>query len=391
MDSNLSFIKYFQNELKVINDQQLLRKLESLSGSNDRYVNIGNEKLLNFCSNNYLGLANYKPIREASKQALDHFGSGSGGARLLSGSHKLHSGLEESLCRYRNVPSALLFNSGYSANIGILAALAKGCDHILFDELNHASLVDGLLLSKKPFTRYPHCDIQALEKALRISEDPTRVLVVTETLFSMEGSFAPLEEIVTLQDKYGFFLYLDEAHSVGCYPHLIPETCYANMDSRLIMGTFGKAYGSYGAYALGSPECISFLINTCRSFIFSTSLPAAVIAANQASLEIAAAEKWRAEHLLSLSTRFRESARELDFNLGRSQSHIIPIILGENEKALAAMHWMREKGIYASAVRYPTVPKGQARLRINICAQHQQEDVDQMSRLLIELKGDLHG
>jgi 8-amino-7-oxononanoate synthase len=252
------------------------------------------------------------------------------------------------------------------ANSGMLQALSSGFQHIFCDRLNHASIIDGLLQGKTPFTRYRHLDLDHLESLLKKQNNPEHSMVVTETLFSMEGDFLPLEELLRLQEKYGFFLYLDEAHSVGGYPDYLKPLSKSDPDKFLIMGTFGKALGGFGAFVAGKGVYIDYFINKCRSFIFSTALPPAVIASALASIGILKQEKWRIKKIHSLTKTALELFQKQGFDTGQSSSHIIPIILGENEAALSVSQYMIDQGIFVLPVRPPAVPAGKARLRVEV-------------------------
>ncbi|MBF0432244.1 MAG: 8-amino-7-oxononanoate synthase [Fibrobacteria bacterium] len=322
------------------------------------------KKSLNLVSNNYLGLASHPLVKQAAAEAVLAWGAGSSGSRLLGGSLTYHKELEEKLAGLHRSERALLFNSGYAANTGILQTISSCFSQLFCDRLNHASIIDGMLLGKTAFTRYRHLDMNHLESLLKKQAAPEKCLVISETLFSMEGDFLPLEEMLVLQAKYHFYLYLDEAHSFGGYPDYLEPAIQQGYERMLVIGTFGKALGGFGAFAAGSHECIDFLVNTSRSFIFSTALPAAVIAGASAALDVCANEEWRVHRLHTLTSQSLDTFRENNFNTGASASHIIPVIIGGNEDTLRVAAYLQDNGMYALPIRYPTVPKGLSRLRL---------------------------
>jgi 8-amino-7-oxononanoate synthase len=329
-------------------------------------------------------LANHPEIKKAALQAAEKWGTGSGGSRLLGGTQFPHVELENKLAAFHRAGRALLFNSGYTANFGILQAMGPAFDHILCDRFNHASIIDGLIQSRKPFTRYRHVDMEHLEEILMKQQQPARTLVVTETLFSMEGDFVPLNELSDLQKRYGFFLYLDEAHSTGGYPEFLRPVEKQGYNRTLVMGTFGKALGGFGAFAAGTSTLIEFLVNKCRSFIFTTALPASVTASALAALEVVHRERWRIDKIARLSETVRNMLTQKGFNIGQSTSHIIPVILGENQLTVDVSQYLFDQDIYALPVRPPTVPQGSARLRISLHCEMEDKELGRFVEKLEE-------
>jgi 8-amino-7-oxononanoate synthase len=378
---------YFQQTLDDLDKNSLRRRLLALDSATDSKVSINNRQYFNLASNNCLGLANHPELKRAAVSALREFGLGSGASRLLSGTCRLHPQLESTVADYHLADRALIFNSGYTANLGILSALAPAFSRILCDRLNHASILDGILLGKKPFTRYRHLDLNHLEHLLKKQGTPQKTLVVSETLFSMEGDFLALADILALQDKFGFFLYLDEAHSLGAYPEITKILESRGYGHTLLMGTFGKALGGFGAFVAGEKKTIEYLINKCRSFIFTTALPASVIAANLAAFGVLQRETWRVDALHQNSRRLGRSLKEAGFNIGNSASHIIPVILGDNKKALSVSRQLMETGIFAPAIRPPTVPPNSARLRLSLNSAFSEGDLHALHRALIRIAG----
>lgn len=406
-------LNVFSEALGDLRNRGLLRSLSSLDGLPGKHVVREGRRCLNLSSNDYLGLAGHPRIRKAAADAALEHGAGSGGSRLLGGGLALHRRLEDAVASLRPLGKALLFNTGFMANLGALEALAPLAGPLFSDKLNHASVAEALRLSPGRFHRYRHGDMAHLEALLARhagkppagngARGPDRPashgpgLVVTETLFSMDGDLAPLEALLALQARYGFFLYLDEAHSTGCRPDLLGYALRKARPGRLIaMGTFGKAYGGFGAYLAGPSPVIDWLVNAARSFIFSTALPPAVLGGALEALEVAEREPWRREKLAEAAALARELFRARGFDIGRSQSHIVPVITGSNAAAADLSAALFREGFHAPPVRHPTVPEGTARLRINLTSEIGREDVAALAEALERArdaawKGAAHG
>lgn len=336
-------------------------------------------KLLNFCSNDYLGLANHPALVAAATGAVKTYGTGSGASHLVCGHSAEHHALEEELAAFTGRQRALLFSTGYMANTGIVQALVGRGDAVFEDRLNHASLIDGGLASGANFQRYRHNDVAHLDELLQKSTADKK-LVVTDGVFSMDGDVAPLPELAALAQQHDALLMVDDAHGfgvlgtngVGCAEHFA-------LDGRqlpVLMGTLGKAAGSFGAFVAGDEDLVEYLINTARPYIFTTALPPAVAAASRASLRVIREEGWRRDKLSELIAHFRDGAKALGLDLMDSPTPIQPLLLGDNEKALAWSRALEEKGLLVGAIRPPTVPAGSARLRITFSAAHEKADVD---------------
>jgi 8-amino-7-oxononanoate synthase len=369
----------FDASLNEWREQDRLRSLTALDGLPGKYVLREGRRCLNLSSNDYLGLAGHPAVKQAAADAALSGGAGAGGSRLLGGGLPLHRELEVEVERMRPLGKALLFNTGFMANLGVIQALAPVLGPVFSDKLNHASVAEALRSAPGSFHRYRHRDMTHLETLLSAHLKPGSGaqpgLVCSETLFSMDGDFAPLRELLALQARFGFYLYLDEAHSTGCYPDLAGEALAAGAqggsapDRVILMGTFGKAYGGFGAYVAGPAPAIDFLVNAARSFIFSTALPPAVAGAALAALRTAEAEPWRRETLAENSAYARGLFRSRGFDIGASESHIVPVIAGSNRAALRLSEALFHAGYHAPPVRHPTVAEGTARLRINLnCA-----------------------
>jgi 8-amino-7-oxononanoate synthase len=341
------------------------------------------------CSNDYLGLAGHPALREAACAAMERYGFGSGASRLVSGTSSQHQALEHRIAQFKGTEAALLFNSGYAANTGIIPAVAGAGDVILSDSLNHASIIDGCRLSKAELQVYRHGDVGHVESLLKKSVHARRKLIVTDGVFSMDGDIAPLPELASLAGKYSAILMVDDAHATGVLGKTGRGTTeHFNLTGRvhIQMGTFGKALGSFGAYVTGSRDLIDCLINRSRSFIFSTALPPAVCAASIAALDIIEHEPLLRENLWKNLERFVNGLISLNISTGTSETPIVPVMIGDSAKALKAGEKLLEYGIYATAIRPPTVPEGAARIRTTIMATHTDKDIDYALDIFSRLK-----
>jgi 8-amino-7-oxononanoate synthase len=364
----------------------LYRQRRTLHSPQQPRVNVEGKSLLSFCSNDYLGLANHPAVIGSFKQALDEFGAGSGASHLVSGHSLPHHALEAELAAFTGRSRALVFSSGYMANVGILTALLGKQDQVFEDRLNHASLLDGGLFSGARFKRYPHLDSRSLAAQLgkHSNEDGLRC-IVTDGVFSMDGDVAPLPQLLAVAAQHNAVLMLDDAHGFGCLgstggglAQAVAETGITVNEHNLpiLVGTFGKAFGTAGAFVAGSDELIESLIQFCRPYIYTTALPPAVAAATRTSLALIQQEHWRREHLQHLIQRFRTGCLQLGYSLTDSHTPIQGLLLGEAGVALAASRALEAAGLLVTAIRPPTVPAGTARLRITFSATHTETDVD---------------
>ncbi|MGG3162131.1 8-amino-7-oxononanoate synthase [Geobacillus stearothermophilus] len=343
-------------------------------------VILNGKPMLNLASNNYLGLADDRRLIEAGCEAMRAYGAGAGASRLVVGNHPLYERAEAALKQWKKAEAALIFNSGYTANIGVLTALIGRDDLVFSDKLNHASLIDGIRLSKAACFRYRHNDMNQLESLLKQSPPAKRKWIVTDAVFSMDGDLAPLPELVELKRRYRAILIVDEAHSGGVFgPNgegLLHHFGLEKEEDVLAIGTFSKALGSFGAYVTGEPWLIEYLINSARSFIFTTALPPSVLAANEAAIHIVQSEPERRQRLHALSEQFRTKLKQLGFDTGGSETPIVPVIVGPNDRAVAMSGLLQEAGLAAIAIRPPTVPEGTARIRFSVTAAMTEEDID---------------
>ncbi len=354
----------------------LLRILTPAQSRENGRIYFGSNEYYDFSSNDYLGLSSHPKLKEAVKKATDKYGIGTCASRLLSGDLNIHHELEEKTAQLKGKERALIFNSGYQANIGIISALAKKTDVIFADKLSHASILDGIVLSGARCFRFRHNDTNHLETLLKKTDGKFKNrLIVTESIFSMDGDRAPLEELVELKNKYNCRILVDEAHATGIFGKngsgvVARDGLTDSVD--LIMGTFSKALGGFGGYLASSPVTIEYLINTCRSFIYSTALPACIIAANLAALELLKTEPNRRKTLLENADYFRSQLAAKGFDvIGCSQ--IVPLVVNDTEKAIAISEHLAKKGFRALPIRPPTVPAGQARLRFSLTYHHSKE------------------
>ena len=367
---------FFQGKLDDLEHKKLLRKLSVARHiRNELFVEDGKE-YINFCSNNYLGLAQHPEIIKASQNAVEISGTGSTGSRLLGGNSEAHEELEQDLSSFKGTEDSILFNSGYCANIGVLSTLADKSWHIFSDKLNHASIVDGISLSKANLHRYNHCDCSHLESLLKKYPGPG--IIVTDSVFSMDGDFAPLMELSELAEKYEKLFIVDEAHAEGVFGKNgtgLAHEMQVQDKVDVSIGTFGKAFGAFGAYATGKKEIIQYLKQKSRSFIYTTSLPASVIVSVQKAIQVSIKESWRRQSLLKNAEWMKSQLLELNLNVMDTQSQIIPIVLQTNEKVLSFHEKLKRHGIWIPAIRTPTVPANTARLRLNLIATHSGEQL----------------
>ncbi|TGE37352.1 8-amino-7-oxononanoate synthase [Desulfosporosinus fructosivorans] len=373
-----SFYTNLENELHKLDEQHLFREMKIVQGASTEWVEIKGKRLLNLSSNNYLGIANHPMLKSAAIQAIQQLGCSATAARLIVGNYELYDQVERDLARFKNTEAALIFNSGYMANVGIITALVGKGDIIVSDKINHASIIDGARLSGAEILRYKHKDMVDLERCMQKAEGYRRKLIVTDSVFSMDGDLAPLPVIVELKEKYKAVLMIDEAHGSGVFGENgrgLADFYGVSDQVEIIMGTLGKALGCSGAYVAGRKVLIDYLRNKARSFIFTTGLPPAVVASIQAAIQVVQLENWRQKDVLAKASWVREELAKVGFNLLNSESQIIPILVGGNEATLEFSRRLFDVNILAVAIRPPTVPPNAARLRLSIMATHSKEDL----------------
>ena len=355
----------------------LVRELRPIDGPQDTWVTVDGHRALLLCSNNYLGLANHPALREAASRAAAEFGVGAGASRLISGSMRLHHRLEEELAAFKQTEAALLFNSGYQANVGTIAALVGTDDIVFSDQLNHASIIDGCRLSRARVFVYPHKDMTALAELLARHAGRRR-LIVTDSIFSMDGDVAPLGTICDLALRHGAMVMVDEAHATGVVgPHGRGVVAAEGLGEQITvqMGTLGKAFGVFGAFVAARRSVIDHLINAARSFVYTTALPPPVVAAGLAALDIIRREPRRRERLLDNARTLAADLRSLGLDLGDAAGHIIPVIIGDSTRCMRLAQQLLGEGVFVQGIRPPTVPPGTARLRVTPMSTHTPADL----------------
>lgn len=376
-----------QQGLEQRKEEHLYRSRKVLESAQSVEPVIDGRKVLSFCSNDYLGLANHPDVIKSFKQAADKYGVGSGSAHLVSGHSTEHHALEEELADFMGTERALLFSTGYMANLGVVSALCDRHSEIYEDKLNHASLLDAALLSRAKRIRYPNLNTSSLEERLSNSEADNK-LVISDGVFSMDGDLAPLDKLVNLANENHATLMIDDAHGIGVLGEkgkgIVEHFGLGSEQVPVLVGTLGKAFGTAGAFVAGSDVLIETLIQQARSYIFTTAMPAAVAAATRKSLQLLEEENWRREKLQSLIQQFRRGAEDLDLKLMDSITAIQPIIIGKSEQTLALSEKLFEKNILISAIRPPTVPEGTARLRVTFSATHTEKHVEKLLTALDE-------
>ncbi len=374
-----------EQRLEELKDRGLYRRLRMISGPQGPRVVLDGEPVLLLCSNNYLGLADHPRVRQAAADAAMRWGVGAGASRLVSGSMTIHRRLEESLAEFKGAEACVLFGSGYLANTGIVAALAQD-GVVLSDALNHASIVDGCRLARAETVVYDHADVEHLEWALQEAAGRPAT-IVTDTVFSMDGDVAPLEEICEVARAYGARVVVDEAHGMGAVGPggrgLVAELGLED-EVDVVVGTLGKALGSYGAYACCSRAMAKWLVNSARTLIFSTALPPPAVAGALAALELLAQEPRRVDKLQAGAAALRAELEAHGLDVGDSCTQIVPLVIGGAQEAMRACELALERGVFAQAIRPPTVPEGTSRLRLAVMASHTKTELRDAARVLAE-------
>jgi len=364
-------------ELKLKNLYRKFRVLEELKGTRAK---VQGREITLFCGNDYLGLSQHPRLIEAFQRVSNEWGVGSGSARLISGTSKWHEALEKRIADFLGKERALLFSSGYLANLGVLSSLAGSDDLIILDKLSHASLVDAAHLSKATLRIYPHGNLEYLENIIKKAK-VRRIWIVTDSLFSMDGDLAPLPELVELKNRYGAYLVIDEAHATGVFGSTgkgVSEHFGVSDAIDVHIGTLSKALGVFGGFVAGSNELIEYLINHARTFLFDTALPAPVCAAALQAFDLIERESVLRSQLWGRVEQLRKGLKGIGAPILESRSPIIPVVFGDELKTLEAAEFLLKEGFLIPAVRYPTVPRGKARLRVTVSSIHSEEDIDRL-------------
>lgn len=384
MKNDPSSIKTFLSERKK---QHLYRTVKVSQSAQHPMMIIDGKECLNFCSNDYLGLANHPDIVNAFKKAADKYGVGSGAAHLINGHSEEHHKLEEALAEFTGRDKALLFSNGYMANMGVISALLDRGDYLYQDRLNHASLIDAGLLSKAKMKRFKHNDTADLNRLYaKNNTSSVNSMIVTDGVFSMDGDEAPIRNLAEIAKKQDAWLMVDDAHGFGVLGEhgagLLEQEDLNQTDVPVLMATLGKACGTSGAFVAGNEDLIEYLKQTARTFIYTTAMPPSIAAATLISLKLIKEESWRREKLAGLIKQFKLGANQLGVELMESNTAIQPILIGSTEDALKVSLALSEQGILVTAIRPPTVPDGLSRLRVTFSANHTEENVNQLLNAL---------
>lgn len=390
-----SWLDEFPGRLGELDRTHLRRRRRVVVPAGGAYLQVDGQRMLAFCSNDYLGLASHPALVQAACQGAQAFGVGAGASPLVSGHSAANDALERALASFVKLPRALYFYAGYAANIGLIPALVGADDAVFSDDLNHACLIDGARLSRAHIHRYAHADLAALERELTASP-ARRKLIITDAVFSMDGDVADVPGLLALCERHDALLLLDDAHGFGvlgpqgrgCHAHFGLNGAAASKRI-LYMATLGKAAGVAGAFVAGSEDLVEWLLQKTRSYIFATAAPALLATALQTSLQLIEHEAWRREHLQALIERLRtgltQGLQGSRWRLGNSSTAIQPLLIGANDEALTVMEGLRQRGLWVPAIRPPTVPDGTARLRIALSAAHTADNIDRLVQALSEL------
>ena len=371
-------LKYLADELDSLRQQGLYRQLRVLESEQQPHATFDHRSVINLSSNNYLGLTTHPRLREAALEAVRKFGAGSGSVRTIAGTMELHMELEARLAEFKNVEAVVVFQSGFAANAGTVSAILNKEDVIISDELNHASIIDGCRLSRAAIKVFPHKDADAARKILQELPAGQRKLLITDGVFSMDGDLGPLPALCEVAEEFGAIMMVDDAHASGVFGHQGRGTidhfkCHGRVDIQV--GTLSKAVGVLGGYVAGTKAFIEFLYHRARPFLFSTSHPPAVAAACIAAIDVLEQEPQWMERLWENTRFFKAGLQSLGFNTGRSESPITPVIVGEASQAMQMSDRLFAEGVFAQGIGFPTVARGQARLRTIVTATHSREDL----------------
>ena len=381
-------MKHIADELNKIKESGLYRNLKAVESAQDTHIEIEGKTYLSFCSNNYLGLANHPSVVKAVKDAVEVYGWGAGASRLVSGNMTLHETLEKGISKFKRKEATIVFPTGYMANLGAISTLVSRGDLVVCDKLNHASIIDGCRLSGANFRVYAHRNMEKLENILKKSSKYNRILIVTDSVFSMDGDLAPLPDLVKISAKYNAMLMVDEAHGTGVFGENgrgVVEHFNLGKEVDVVMGTLSKAIGSLGGYVSSDIELISYLRNKARSFMYTTALPPAVCAASIAGIKLIQENPSMRVSLWHNVRFIKDKLRLLNINTISSESQIIPILIGDTKKAVNISKLLYESGILIPAIRPPTVPVNTSRLRMTVMSSHTQSDLERLIQILSDV------
>jgi glycine C-acetyltransferase len=373
-------LQWIQDELDTLKESGLYNRIRTLSSAQGAWLVVDGQRVLNFCSNNYLGLADHPRMLAAARRALDEYGVGPAAVRTIAGTMDLHVRLDERLAEFKGVDSAITFQSGFNANLGTIPALVGRGDAIFSDELNHASIIDGCRLSRAEIVRYDHCDAASLERVLKQQRSNyKRAMVITDGVFSMDGDVAPLDEIYQVSKDYDAVLMVDDAHGEGVLGkggRGIVDHFDLHGKVDVEVGTLSKAFGVVGGVVAGNPLVVEWLRQRGRPFLFSSAMTVPDVAACLEAVDILEESTELVDRLWDNTRYFKEELHNLGFDTGQSATPITPIMLGDAPLAQEFSRRLFDAGVFAMAIGYPTVPQGKARIRVMISAAHQQEDLD---------------
>ncbi|GGA34771.1 8-amino-7-oxononanoate synthase 1 [Kroppenstedtia guangzhouensis] len=376
----MNSFEYLEKEIQVWKDRGTYRPLTELESEQGSKVSINGREVIQLSSNNYLGLTTHPRLKRAALEAVERYGAGTGSVRTIAGTFSMHEEFEAKLARFKHTEAALVFQSGFTANVGVLSSILSEKDVVISDALNHASIIDGIRLTKASRRIYRHVDLEDLEKALKETQTARTRLVVTDGVFSMDGDVAPLPEIVELCEKYDALVMVDDAHASGVMGRNGRGTVdHFDLNGRvhIQVGTLSKAVGVLGGYVAGPFVLRDYLIHRARPFLFSTSHPPAVTAACSAAIDVLLDEPQLVDRLWENTRFFKEGLARLGFDTGKSETPITPVMVGEDALAMKFSDTLLQEGVYAQGIVFPTVPKGQARVRTIVTAGHSKEDLEQ--------------
>ena len=381
-------MNHITDELIKIKESGLYRNLTAVENAQDTHIVIEGKTYLSFCSNNYLGLANHPSVVAAVKDAVELYGCGAGASRLVSGNMTLHETLENEISKFKKKDATIVFPTGYMANLGVITSLVSNGDLVICDKLNHASIIDGCRLSGADFRIYAHCNMEKLENILRKSTKYKCKLIITDSVFSMDGDLAPLPDLVKIAAKYNAMLMVDEAHGTGVFGgngRGVVEHYNLSNEVYVVMGTLSKAIGSLGGYVSGDSDLISYLRNKARTFMYTTALPPAVCAASIAGIKLIQEDPSMRVSLWNNVRFIKDKLNSLNINTISSESQIIPILIGDAKKAVKVSKLLYENGILIPAIRPPTVPANSSRLRMTVMSSHTKQDLERLSQTLSDI------
>lgn len=389
---NQTFQTLMEDELNRLREEGLYNTIRVIGSSQGAWIVVDGKKMLNFCSNNYLGLANHPEVVSAAKAALDEYGAGPAAVRSIAGTMSLHEELEAKLAEFKGADAVLTFQSGFCSNLATIPALVGRGDTIFTDELNHASIIDGCRLSRAKIKIYKHCDMASLEEKLNDEDVEGKKLIVTDSVFSMDGDISPLPDIVELAQKYDVLVMVDDAHGegvLGNHGKGVVDHFHLHGKVDVEVGTFSKAIGTVGGCVAGSKTLIEFLKQKARPFLFSSAVTPPDVAATIKAVEILERDDSLVKKLWDNSNYFKEKMKEQGFDVGNSQTPITPVMTGNAKVAVKMEERLREEEIFAKAIVFPTVPKGKARIRVMISATHSKEDLDFASEKFVKVGKEL--